>query len=157
MRLDIPEHKILVHEIALPIMWGDMDHLGHVNNTVYFKYMEQVRVTWIEAVTGPLSEERDGAVVANAFFNFYRPLVFPGDVVVRLYVASPGRTSIDTYVTIERTDEPGELYAAGGATMVWVSSEGGRPVPLPEPMRTLSGKLAALPSGDQPPRALPGH
>ena len=154
MRLDIPEHKILVHETALPILWGDMDSLGHVNNTIYFKYMEQARVTWIEAMTGSLTDAKEGPVIANAFFNFYQPLVFPGDLLIKLYVATPGRTSIDTFVTIERRDEPGQHYAAGGATLVWVCSEDGRAVPLPEPIRALQGKLSALPGTDKPP-ALP--
>ncbi|RTL32631.1 MAG: acyl-CoA thioesterase [Burkholderiales bacterium] len=154
MRLDIPEHKILVHELTLPILWGDMDALGHVNNTIYFKYMEQARVSWIESISGAVGSKQDGPVIANAFFNFYRPLVFPGDVVAKLYVADPGRTSIDTFVTIERTDEPGSPYAAGGATLVWVSGSDGRPVPLPEPIRALKGTLA-LPGRDVPP-ALPG-
>ncbi len=155
MRLDIPEHKILVHEVRLPILWGDMDSLGHVNNTVYFRYMEQARVTWIESITGSVGDDKEGPVIANAFFNFYRPLVFPGDVLVKLYVGSPGRTSIDTFVTIERVDEPGSPYGAGGATLVWVSAVDGRPVALPEPIRALEGQLPALPGGDAPP-ALPG-
>jgi acyl-CoA thioester hydrolase len=155
MRLDIPEHKILVHELSMPILWGDMDSLGHVNNTVYFKYMEQARVTWIEAISGSVRNETEGPVIANAFFNFYRPLVFPGDLVVKLYVADPGRTSIDTFVTIERSDEPGSPYAAGGATLVWVSNQDGRPVPLPAPFMALKGAPAALPGSDKPP-ALPG-
>lgn len=155
MRLDIPEHKILVHELAMPILWGDMDSLGHVNNTVYFKYMEQARVTWIEAISGSVRNDTEGPVIANAFFNFYRPLVFPGDLVVKLYVADPGRTSIDTFATIERADEPGSPYAAGGATLVWVSNQDGRPVPLPAPIMALKGAPAALPGSDKPP-ALPG-
>jgi len=155
MRLDIPEHKILVHELTMPILWGDMDSLGHVNNTVYFKYMEQARVTWIEAISGSIRNEQEGPVIANAFFNFYRPLVFPGDLVVKLYVADPGRTSIDTFVTIERADEPGSPYAAGGATLVWVSNQDGRPVPLPAPIMALKGAPPALPNADVPP-ALPG-
>lgn len=155
MRLDLPEHKILVHELSLPIFWGDMDALGHVNNTVYFKYMEQARVSWIEAISGTVGDDKEGPVIANAFFNFYRPLVFPGDLVVKLYVADPGRTSIDTFVTIERSDEPGSPYAAGGATLVWVSAQDGRPVPLPGPIRALKGATPALPGADVPP-ALPG-
>ena len=155
MRLDIPDHKILVHELSLPILWGDMDSLGHVNNTVYFKYMEQARVTWIEAISGAVRSEKEGPVIANAFFNFYRPLVFPGDMVVKLYVADPGRTSIDTFVTIERSDDPGLPYAAGGATLVWVSTQDGRPVPLPAPIMALKGAPPALPGSDKPP-ALPG-
>jgi acyl-CoA thioester hydrolase len=154
MRIDLPEHKILVHEMTLPILWGDMDSLGHVNNTVYFRYMEQARVTWISAITGSVGNDDEGPVIANAFFNFYRPLVFPGDVRLKLYVADPGRTSIDTFLTIERTDEPGSPYAAGGATLVWVSAKEGRPIPLPEPMRALKGHPPALRGPDVPP-ALP--
>lgn len=154
MRLDIPEHKILVHEVRLPILWGDMDVLGHVNNTVYFRYMEQARVSWIEAISGQVQSENEGPVIANTFCNFYRPLVYPGDVVVKLYVGSPGRTSIDTYASIERADEPGAPYAAGGATLVWVSMADGRPLPLPGPIRALEGQLPALKGTDTPP-ALP--
>jgi acyl-CoA thioester hydrolase len=155
MRLDIPEHKILVHELNLPIMWGDMDSLGHVNNTVYFRYMEQARVSWIDAITGSVGDEQEGPVIANAFFNFYRPVVFPGELLVKLYVAAPGRTSIDTFATIERADEPGSPYAAGGATLVWVSAVTGRSTALPPAIRALEGQLPALPGADVPP-ALPG-
>lgn len=154
MRLDIPDHKILVHELSLPILWGDMDALGHINNTVYFRYMEQARVSWIQAISGAVGEGGEGPVIANAFFNFYRPLVFPGDIKVRLYVADPGRTSIDTFVTVERADEPGAPYAAGGATLVWINQVSGRPTPLPEPIRALKGQPPALPGAEAPP-ALP--
>lgn len=126
MRLEIPEHKILVHQLELPILWGDMDALGHVNNTVYFRYMEQARVSWIQAISGSVGGEGEGPVIANDFFNFYRPVVFPGTVTIKLYVADPGRTSIDTFVTVERSDEPGAPHAAGGATLVWVNHEIGR-------------------------------
>jgi acyl-CoA thioester hydrolase len=155
MRFEIPDHKILVHELVLPIYWGEMDELGHVNNTVYFKYMEQARVSWIASQSGQVSSEEEGPVIANTFCNFYRPLVFPGQVVARLYVAHPGRTSIDTFVTLERQDDPGQLYAAGGATLVWVSMKDGRPLPLPGFLRALEGSLPALPGGESPP-ALPG-
>ena len=31
----------------IKVRWGDMDPLGHVNNTEYFRYMEQARVAWL--------------------------------------------------------------------------------------------------------------
>ena len=154
MRFEIPEHKLLVHEIKLPILWGDMDVLGHVNNTIYFRYMEQARVSWIEAISGQVSTDEEGPVIANTFCNFYRPLVFPGQLVVKLYVANPGRTSIDTFVTIELAHEPGVVYAAGGATLVWVSMKDGRPLPLPSFLRALEAPTPALPGKESPP-ALP--
>ncbi len=154
MRFEIPEHKLLVHEITLPILWGDMDVLGHVNNTIYFRYMEQARVSWIEAISGQVSTDEEGPVIANTFCNFYRPLVFPGQLVIKLHVANPGRTSIDTFVTIELANEPGVIYAAGGATLVWVSMKDGRPLPLPSFLRALEAPMPALPGKDSPP-ALP--
>ncbi len=154
MRFELPDHKLLVHELSLPIYWGEMDNLGHVNNTVYFRYMEQARVSWIDSISGQTHSADEGPVIANTFCNFYRPLVFPGQLVARLYVANPGRTSIDTFVSIERSDEPGSVYAAGGATLVWVSTKDGRPQPLPPFLRALEGLLLALPGADVPP-ALP--
>ena len=43
-----PRRK-LVHTEIIPIRWGDMDAMGHVNNTVYFRYMEQARICWFDA------------------------------------------------------------------------------------------------------------
>jgi len=155
MRLDIPEDKILVHHLTLPVYWGDMDALGHVNNTVYFRYMEQVRVSWITNLSGAVTSGADGPVIANTFCNFYRELEFPAQVLVKLYVANPGRTSFDTFATIERSDLPGEVCAAGGATLVWVSSSERRPIPLPSFLRQIVGPAPALPGTEAPP-ALPG-
>ena len=50
MRIEIPENKRLVHESIIPIRWGDMDAYRHINNTIYFRYMEQARIEWIAAM-----------------------------------------------------------------------------------------------------------
>lgn len=43
MKIEIPEVKKLVFETRFPVRWGDMDAMGHVNNTVYFRYLETAR------------------------------------------------------------------------------------------------------------------
>ena len=40
MKLELPAEKKLVHEMDIPIRWGDKDAMGQVNNTLYFRYME---------------------------------------------------------------------------------------------------------------------
>ncbi|HET7864057.1 MAG TPA: thioesterase family protein [Burkholderiaceae bacterium] len=137
MRFEIPEAKKLTHEMVIPIRWGDMDAMGHVNNTVYFRYLEIVRIEWLHGVGGAPDPTGDGPVIVNAFCNFYRQLEFPGDVLARHYVASPGRTSFETYITLERTDQPGVIYAAGGATTVWVNFPAQKSMPLPDWLRQL--------------------
>ncbi len=37
--------KKLVYVERIPVRWGDMDAMAHVNNTVYFRYMEQTRIS----------------------------------------------------------------------------------------------------------------
>jgi acyl-CoA thioester hydrolase len=44
MRFELPETKKLTLEMVIPIRWGDMDAMGHVNNTIYFRYLEIVRI-----------------------------------------------------------------------------------------------------------------
>ncbi|MDB5949239.1 MAG: acyl-CoA thioesterase, partial [Massilia sp.] len=42
--------QVQVHVMRMPIRWGDMDAMGHVNNTVYFRYFEQARISWFDEV-----------------------------------------------------------------------------------------------------------
>jgi acyl-CoA thioester hydrolase len=78
-------------------------------------------------------------VIVNTFCNFLKQLKYPGDVLAKHYVAKPGRSSFEAYVTLERTDEPGMLYATGGAKTVWVNYREERSVALPAAVRALVG------------------
>ena len=137
MRFDLPDQKKLTHEMIIPIRWGDMDAMGHVNNTLYFRYMEIVRLEWLYAVGGKVTPTGTGPVIVNAFCNFIKQLAFPGDVLAKHYVANAGRSSFDTFITLERTDAPGAIYASGGAKTVWIDFPNQRSVPLPDSVRAL--------------------
>ncbi|NUZ06266.1 acyl-CoA thioesterase [Piscinibacter koreensis] len=137
MRFDIPDEKTLTLEMVIPIRWGDMDAMGHVNNTVYFRYFESIRIEWLHGLAGAPDIDGEGPVIVNAFCNFLRQLKYPGDVRCRHYIANPGRSSIDSYFTAERVDEPGVVYANGGATIVWINYRQERSAPLPEQVRRL--------------------
>ena len=137
MRFDLPDTKKLVHEMVIPIRWGDMDAMGHVNNTIYFRYFEVIRIAWFDKVGGGPNPNGEGIVIVNAFCNFIKQLEYPGELRTRMFVANPGRTSFDTFVTLERTDQPGVVYASGGATTVWVDFRQQKSRPLPDWMRAL--------------------
>ena len=137
MRFDLPEAKKLTLEMVIPIRWGDMDAMGHVNNTIYFRYMEIVRIEWLHSVGGSPDPAGEGPVIVNAFCNFIKQLEYPGDVLAKHYVANPGRSSFETYITLERGDAPGVIYASGGAKTVWVNFPQQKSVPLPEALRRI--------------------
>ena len=137
MRFELPEKKKLTLEMVIPIRWGDMDAMGHVNNTIYFRYLEVVRIEWLRSVGGVPDRQGEGAVIVNTFCNFIKQLEYPGDVLAKHYVADPGRSSFNTFITLERTDAPGLICASGGAKTVWVDFPRQRSVPLPDWLRKL--------------------
>lgn len=133
------EHeKKLVFTATLPIRWGDMDAMGHVNNTVYFRYMEQTRVEWLESLGYATAQTRsEGPVIVNASCTFLIPFTYPGSVEVRMYAGHPGRSSLPTYYELRPAGEDA-LYAEGAAKMVWIKPADGKSIPLPETMRQLA-------------------
>jgi acyl-CoA thioester hydrolase len=128
-------HRYLVHTMLIPVRWGDMDALGHVNNTVYFRFMEQARIEWLHGLSCVPDERGYGAVIVNAHCTFKRPFTFPDKVEIRTYIASPGRSSFETIQEMYSVNDGLQLYAEGGAKVVWVSPESGKSVPLPEVIR----------------------
>lgn len=138
LRFEIPERKRLTLEMIIPIRWGDMDPMGHVNNASYFRYLEILRVAWFDALGYPLHRQGTGPALVNAFCNFHRQLEYPGDLLAKHYVCNPGRSSLDTYVTLERTDTPGTLCAAGGGRLVWFDYVNGVSEELPQQVRDLA-------------------
>ena len=122
-----------MHTERIAIRWGDMDAMGHVNNTVYFRFMEQARIAWFDLLL-PRGEawQNTGIVIANASCNFKRAMNYPGTVDVQVYAAALGASSVATFygLTIDR-----ELYADGAATVVFIDMARQKPVRIPDSIR----------------------
>jgi acyl-CoA thioester hydrolase len=131
MKLDLPADVRRVHSMAIPLRWGDMDAMGHINNTLYFRYMEIARLQWFGELGVPANPQGMRPVIANAFCNFIRPLEYPSDVIVHTYVGAVARSSFDTYHDMRRSDQPDVVCANGCATVVWVDFPAQRSVPVP--------------------------
>jgi acyl-CoA thioester hydrolase len=126
----------LVHVSRQSIRWGDMDAFGHVNNTVYFRYMEQARIEWLVARAPQYTtiDSDEGSVIVNASCDFLLPLVYPGELEVRMFVGKPGRSSIDSYYEIW---SDGRKFADGASRIVWIRRSTGRSTPLPGAIKAL--------------------
>jgi acyl-CoA thioester hydrolase len=125
----------LVHRVSVPIRWGDMDAQGHVNNTVYFQYMEQARIEWLESVLERVGDVNGlGSVIVNASCTFLLPLCYPGTVDVRMFTDPPGQSSIDSHYELWMIDRK---YAEGSARIVWIDQRTQRSTPLPERVRAI--------------------
>jgi acyl-CoA thioester hydrolase len=125
-----------VFELSMPLRWSDMDAFGHVNNTVYFRFMEEVRISWFRqlAIAGA-NVEGQGPVIVNASMEFLRQLHYPGDVIGSMFVGLPGRSSFDTRFELFRADDPATLYARGTAKCVWIDYAAGKSAQIPDLLR----------------------
>jgi acyl-CoA thioester hydrolase len=125
-----PKPRLLVHTSRQAIRWSDMDMLGHVNNTSYFRYFEQARIEWLHELRGPGAALRGtGPAIVNASCTFLVPLVYPGDIEVRMYLGEPGRSGIGSYCELSMNERK---YADGAAKIVWIDLASGCSVPLPD-------------------------
>jgi acyl-CoA thioester hydrolase len=128
----------IVQTSLLPIRWGDMDVYGHVNNTVYFRFMEQCRIEYLERLGFKVRPEGSAPVIINASCTFLAPLNYPGVVEVRMFCGQPGRSSIPTDYEI-RLQGDDTLYATGESKIVWMDVATGKSVPIPDLLRAQLG------------------
>lgn len=136
MKIELPELKKQVYETRFPVRWGDMDAMGHVNNAQYFRYLETARIDWMHGMGLNPDPAGQGPVIVNAFCNFYQQLAYPDEVLLKMFVSDPARTTFETWATMERVAQPGVICAAGGGTVIWVDFPRQKAASLPDWIRS---------------------
>ena len=121
----------LKSETRLKVRWGDMDALGHVNNAVYFSYIEQARVDWLSK-REHLNHGTEGFVLINTQCTFLKPVVYPANVIVRTYLKDVGNSSVTLEHTLTTEEDSENNYAIAEAKMVWIDYKAGKSRPLPQ-------------------------
>ncbi|MBV8249008.1 MAG: acyl-CoA thioesterase [Comamonas sp.] len=138
MKIELPEQKKQVYETRFPVRWGDMDAMGHVNNAQYFRYLETARIDWMRSIGLNPDPSGQGPVIVNAFCNFYQQLSYPDEVLLKMFVSDPARTTFETWATMERVAQPGVICAAGGGTVIWVDFPRQKAADLPDWIRAMA-------------------
>ena len=112
-----------------------MDAVGHVNNAVYFRYLEQARISWLESLKVQIGGSRQGPVIVAASCTFIKAIVYPATVEISVYGGKPGRSSFPMFHEIYLENHPEIKYAEGEVTVVWIDHKLGKSVPLPKELR----------------------
>lgn len=130
--------------------WTDNDMFGHLNNAVYYQLFDTAINSWIGSRAGvdPMAAPWLG-VVAESSCRYLAEVAFPTDLVVGLAVTRLGTSSV-TYRTGLWAAGPdarlaagpdARLAAVGSWVHVYVDRQTRRPVPIPDPIRTLLGTV----------------
>ncbi len=141
-----PPHSTLLSDlpvhVTVPVAWGDLDALQHVNNTVYFRWFETGRVALFRRV-GWLGERRAdgvGPILARASCVFRLPVGFPDTMEVGVGVTELAE---DRFTVVYRivSDQLGAVVAKGEGRIVCFDYNAGKKTRLPDAVR---GALEAL-------------
>lgn len=129
------KHLPLLDTRRISMRWGDMDAVGHLNNTCYFRYMEQIRVEWLEELGFPIDPQGTGPVLGSTSCVYKREMSYPAMVLISIEVEKVGRSSLKLRHHFTVAGDENTVYAVGEATLVWVDYQAGKSVAIPEPIR----------------------
>ncbi len=92
--------------IEIPVQWGDMDALAHVNNVVYLRWFESARIAYFEQVSfmSRMQAEKIGPILASSEIKYRLPVEFPDSVLVGVNVIALRESDlIQQYAVFSRT------------------------------------------------------
>lgn len=119
---------------TLEVRWRDLDALGHVNNAVYFTYLEQARVHYLrELGIVPPDPAGIGFILAEASCQFKAPLGLGERVTIYTRVSQLRNSSFIFEYRMEGED--GQVAATARSAQVCYDYQNQRPIPIPDEWR----------------------
>lgn len=122
--------------IDIPVAWGEMDALQHVNNIVYFRYFESARIAYFEKLRfwEFMNQTGVGPILASIQCKFKIPLTYPDTVSVGTRIPSIEQ---DRFVMEYRavSHKSQAIAAEGESVVVSYNYRESKKTPLPEEMK----------------------
>ncbi|MCH8552063.1 MAG: thioesterase family protein [Natronospirillum sp.] len=132
--------------LDVDLQWGDMDALSHINNVVYFRYFENIRIAYM-ARTSLIGNPEYGPVLGAAEARYRRPLTFPDHIHIGARVATLHEYGCEQEYGIY-SEQQDAVVTQGKARIVIVDARTGRKAPLTDGMRAeieaLEGKTLEM-------------
>ena len=127
----------------IKVNWGDMDALGHVNHSVYAKWMETVRMMYLSEIgmMNLYDYSNIGPILARIEIDYELPIVFPDVVTVSTSVSRIGNSSFDMRYKIESQSNNGKSAATGSVVCVVLDYSSGIPHKIPLKLRKSIARL----------------
>jgi acyl-CoA thioester hydrolase len=123
----------LRHRTPVQVRFRDTDAFGHVNNAVFFSYIELARIRYFLDVLQPGEPfDRLPLILARVELDFRSPIMFGEAVEVETRVDRIGRTSVGMS---HRMTADGRLVGDAQSVLVTYDYEIARPMPVPDEWR----------------------
>jgi acyl-CoA thioester hydrolase len=122
------------HFVTLPIQWGDMDSIGHVNNAIYFRYVESGRIAYFRAIDATPADglfDGEGPILADIQCSFIGQLKYPATIDIGTRTTRIGTKSfeIQAAIFVQGEDAPA---ATSRAVVVWFDYANQKTAAIPD-------------------------
>jgi len=130
--------------LTLPVLWGDQDAFGHVNNLVYLRWCETARVEYLTRIGlwVPLPPAGVGPILASIACDYKRPLNYPDTITVGARVTRVGNRSFQMQHRIV-SQALDAVAAEADSTIVVLDYARGQAVAVPDDCRKAIDELEA--------------
>jgi len=127
---------------TIPLLWGDLDAFGHVNNLAYMRWDETARVEYLFPIGlfPPLPPSGVAPILASMKCDYKRVLNYPDTVYVGTRIARIGKSSLQMLHRIVSRNLD-EIAAEVDSTLVMLDYPRNKPVTVPADVRTVIGAL----------------
>jgi acyl-CoA thioester hydrolase len=123
--------------IEIPVAWGEMDSLQHVNNIIYFRYFESARMAYFNEldIWTYMEETGIGPILASTRCKFRIPLSYPDTVSVGTKVTNvEDDRFLMTYVVVSHQHR--KVAAEGEGVIVSYDYREKKKARLPQTIKT---------------------
>jgi len=129
---------------TIPVQWGDQDLFKHVNNAVYFRWLESSRVEYWHrsGLFDALKESGFGPILASVTCNYKKQIKFPDTVLIGTKVEKLGISSVTLTHDVFSTSN-NAVSATGKSVIVMFDYQSQHPVPIEEQFREIFEKFEA--------------
>lgn len=119
--------------VPVQVRFSDIDSYMHVNNGIFFNYLEHARASYLFDYCG-WNILQIGTVVANIQIDYRQPIHVMDKPSVYVRCTNVGKSSFVLEQVVMGPTEHGEIrvYAESITTMVAVDMNTMKPVPVPE-------------------------
>lgn len=122
--------------IEIPVAWGEMDSLRHVNNIIYFRYFESARMAYFQRldIWNYMDETGLGPILASTQCKFKIPLTYPDVVSVGTRVSGIEADRYNMkYVVVSHAHA--KVAAEGEGLIVSYDYRAQKKAPLPDEIK----------------------
>lgn len=141
-------NKVLLQQTTLETRWGDQDKYGHINNTVFFRYIEEARVQWFSSLGFAVDGKGEGPILLKTGATFHKELNYPSKIVIKTFALSPGNSSLPMVHEIIDANT-GSVYCTIEALVVWYEHASRKSIPLAARIRDEISRCQSYATSEQ--------